>query len=44
MKDYLLKNVDEEMWKKIKKIAVDKNTTIKGLIIAAFEKYIKEKK
>ena len=39
-KSYLLKDVDDEMWKAIKKIAIDKDTTIKGLIIDAFKRYI----
>ena len=44
MKAYLLKNIDEKLWKAIKKLAVDKDTTIKGLIVMAFERYIKENK
>ena len=43
-KAYLLIYEDEEMWKKIKKFAIDKNTTIKGLIIDAIKKYLEEDK
>lgn len=33
MADYILKNVNNELWKRIKKMAVDKELTIRKLII-----------
>lgn len=30
---YLLRDIDENIWKQIKHIAIEKNTTIKQLII-----------
>ena len=42
--NYLLKDIDNELWKKIKKVAIDENTTVKELIINEFKKLLEEKK
>ena len=44
MKGYLLLNVNDKLWKAIKKLAIDQDTTIKGLIIKGFEKQLIEAK
>ncbi len=42
MADYILKKIDNELWKKVKKLAIDKNTTVKGLIVKFLEDSVSE--
>jgi len=42
MKSYILKNVDDELWKKVRMLAISEDITIRDLIIGLLEKKIKE--
>jgi hypothetical protein len=41
--DYFLTKVDREFWKRVKQLALDKNTSIKGLILFLLKREINKK-
>lgn len=44
MADYLLKKVDNKLWKEIKKLAIDKGVTVKRLILDLLKAELKANK
>ena len=42
MADYILKNVNNDLWKRIKKMAIDKEMTVKGLILYLLKRELTE--
>ena len=41
MASYTLKNVDNNLWKQVKKLAIDKGLTIQALIVKLLQRAIK---
>ena len=44
MKSYMLRDVDNDLWKKCKALAAKNDETIKDVIQRALKEYLKEKK
>ena len=44
MADYILKNVDDKLWHKVKVLVAMRGTTIRSLIIELLEKEVKKGK
>lgn len=42
VKDYLLRAIEDELWKKVKKLCIDRNITARQLIISLLEKEVEE--
>ncbi len=41
MDSYQLKNIDDQLWKRVQHRAIDEGLTVKALIVKALEQYLK---